>query len=271
MDVLITGAGGTVGTAITETLGDDDRYDFTLLDVETSEEAGSIAADVRDYEDVRPHFEGQDAVIHLALTEGFGSHLTDPQWGQSLADELEAITNVYGAAVEAGVERVVFASTNQLVVRYRRDGDAGPSNPVGTNVPIRPDSLYGVAKGYGEVFGRFCAERHGLRVYLLRLGWVQAADPGDPDDPYRRAERGVRDGEFERGSDAYEARVAGGVWLSRRDAAAAFARCLDDDTVTCDVFNVVSDNADRWLDIERTREVLRCAPRDAAEDYGPPA
>lgn len=35
MDVLITGAHGRVGTAIADHIGDDDRFDFTYLDVET--------------------------------------------------------------------------------------------------------------------------------------------------------------------------------------------------------------------------------------------
>ena len=75
MDVLITGAHGTVGTAITDHLGDDDRYDFTLLDIENRADATphrTVVADVRDYEAIRPHFEGQDAVVHLALIPGTG-------------------------------------------------------------------------------------------------------------------------------------------------------------------------------------------------------
>jgi nucleoside-diphosphate-sugar epimerase len=59
MDVLVTGAHGTVGTAITDHLGTDDRYDFTLLDVERGGPGRSVVAEVRDYDAIRPHFEGR--------------------------------------------------------------------------------------------------------------------------------------------------------------------------------------------------------------------
>ena len=69
MDVLITGAAGTVGTAITDHLSDD-TYDFTLLDVvETDGPGESVVADVRDYEVIRPSFDEQEAIVHLALIQ----------------------------------------------------------------------------------------------------------------------------------------------------------------------------------------------------------
>ncbi|WP_096390226.1 NAD-dependent epimerase/dehydratase family protein [Halopenitus persicus] len=66
MNVLVTGAAGRVGTAITDHLSDD--YAFTLLDVDGPTGPGeSVVADVREYDEIRPHFEGQDAVVHLAV------------------------------------------------------------------------------------------------------------------------------------------------------------------------------------------------------------
>ena len=34
---------------------------------------------------------------------------------------------------------------------------------------LRPDSLYGVSKVYGEALGRMYMERYGLRVFCLRI------------------------------------------------------------------------------------------------------
>lgn len=62
-----------VGTAITDHLSSE-TYDFTLLDItEPSGPGKTVVADVREYDAIRPAFEGLDAVIHLALIrEGAG-------------------------------------------------------------------------------------------------------------------------------------------------------------------------------------------------------
>lgn len=66
MQILITGANGTVGSAILSELGDREEYEFTCLDVEDHPERETVVADITNLDEIRPHFEGQDAVIHLA-------------------------------------------------------------------------------------------------------------------------------------------------------------------------------------------------------------
>jgi len=155
MDVLITGAGGKVGTAITDHLGGDDYYEFTLLDVEPVDgPSESVVADVTDYEDVRPHFDGQDAVVHLALVPGTGgAGDRSIGWDGPLADNLEGINNVFEAAVDAGLGSLVFASSNHAVgmVEPRNAPDIYYDGEVraGHDEPHRPDSTYGLAKSYG--------------------------------------------------------------------------------------------------------------------------
>ncbi|MEZ4530908.1 MAG: NAD-dependent epimerase/dehydratase family protein [Thermomicrobiales bacterium] len=56
------------------------------------------------------------------------------------------------------------------------------------NAEIRPDSLYGVSKVYGEALGRYYHETYGMRVHNLRIGSVRADD--NPVDPT------VKDGSF---------------------------------------------------------------------------
>ncbi len=278
MDVLVTGAGGTVGTAITEHLPDD-AYDFTLLDVEELDGPGeTVVADVRDYEAIRPHFEGQDAVVHLALVQegdGFDPWTREVGWSADLQSNLEGINNVYEAAVDAGVESIVFASSNHAVgmveVRnapavYHDEGIVA-----GHDEPHRPDSRYGVSKSYGEDLGRLAAEAHGVRFYALRIGSVR--DP-EYDHPYGDAERGVEAGRWERGSEEYDEQVARmkGLWQSRRDLAHLVECCLRDDTVEWDHFYGVSANDRRWLDdLDYARETVGYEPQDNGEEWdGPP-
>jgi nucleoside-diphosphate-sugar epimerase len=276
MDVLITGAHGTVGTAITDNLGDDDAYDFTLLDVEEGEGPGeTVVADVRDYEEIRPHFDGHDAVVHLALTPGTGG-ASDPsiEWSEPLADNLEGINNVYGAAVDAGLEKILFASSNHAVgmVEIRNAPDAyHRTEPLaGHDEPHRPDSRYGLTKSYGEDLGRLAAERHGVQFYGLRIGAVRAPEY---DHPYGDAERGVDRGDWERGSDEYDEQVARmkGLWQSRRDFAHMVDCCLRDESVEWDHFYGVSANDRRWLDdLEHARETIGYEPRDNGDEWDAP-
>jgi len=276
MDVLVTGAGGTIGTAITDHLGGDDRYDFTLLDVEPADGPGeSVVADVRNYDELRPQFDGQDAVIHLALTPGTGGASNrDIEWSDPLADNLEGITNVFEAAVEADLDSVVFASSNHAVGMVELDNYPDVYHDRGIvadhTEPHRPDSLYGLTKSYGEDLGRLAAERHGIRFYGLRIGACR--DP-EYDHPYGDAERGVDAGRFERDSDAYEEQVARmkGLWQSRRDLAQLVDCCLQDDSVEWDHFYGVSANQRRWLDdLDHARETIGYEPEDDGEEWDAP-
>ena len=276
MNVLITGAAGIVGTAITDSLSG--AHEFTLLDVVESDGPGeTVVADVREYDSIRPSFDGQDAVVHLALIrdgDGFGADSRAVGWSADLQANLEGINNVYEAAIDAGVKTIVFASSNHAVgmVEVRNAPAVYHDEGIraGHDEPHRPDSRYGLSKSYGEDLGRLAAEAHGIRFYGLRIGAVR-----EPryDHPYGDAERGVEEGAWERGSDAYEEQVARmkGLWQSRRDLAQLVDCCLRDDTVEWDHFYGVSANDRRWLDdLAYARETIGYEPRDNGEEWTEP-
>ena len=146
--VAITGAGGLIGGLLTRHLAG--RYDVRPL--------GRDDADVTDLAALERVFEGADAVVHLAATAA-----VDSPWEAVLEANVIGAYNVYEAAHRAGVERVVFASSNHAVGMYQWD-DAGftdPSDPqiVPTSAPVRPDSMYGASKVWGEAVGRYYVER----------------------------------------------------------------------------------------------------------------
>jgi len=278
MDVLITGAAGTVGTAITDALADDDRYALTSLDREEhpDPDVASVIADATDYDDIRPHFDGVDAVVHLAYAplDVGGPWERTIEWLETHAANLRMHANVIRAAVDAGVDSLVYASSNHAVGMYEVANAPDIYYPefdltVDRSAPPRPDSMYGTEKLYAEGLGRLAAEAHGLRFYALRIGAVR--DPAH-DHPYGDAEAGVEAGEFDRDSQAYRQQVARlkALWQSRRDFAHMVDRCLRDDTVAFDVFYGVSDNDRRWLDIDHARAVLGYDPRDNGEEWDAP-
>jgi nucleoside-diphosphate-sugar epimerase len=271
MRVLMTGAYGTVGTALIEHLGDNNDYEFTFLDKEDHENHDTVVGDISDYEEIRPAFKDQDAVVHLAAYP-----YTDGTWDQIQRDNIVGTNNILKAASEAEVEKVVFGSTHHVVGMYEVENAPDIYYPdfdltVDHTVPHRPDSIYGASKGFNEDMGRFYVENHEYpeSFYAIRMNAIR--DP-EHDHPYGDAEAGVNRGDWERDSDMYEEKVARlkSVWQSRRDCAHMIDCCLQDDSVDFDIFYGVSDNDRRFCDIDRAKEVLGYDPQDNGEEWDAP-
>ena len=114
--VLVTGSGGLIGGALFRELGD--RFEFTGLDVGTSDnpEVPITVGDLSNMESVRKAFDGVDCVIHL----GADSNQNAP-WESVLPNNLIATRNVFEACKDAGVKRVVYASSNHAVGMHELD------------------------------------------------------------------------------------------------------------------------------------------------------
>lgn len=235
--VGITGAGGIIGRVLRERLAGD--FDLRPLDRED--------ADVTDLVALERAFAGVDAVVHLAA-----SAAVDSGWNEVLPANLVGAYHAFEAALRAGVRRVVFASSNHAMGMYLHDDHrfADPDHPVevSTDAPVRPDSLYGASKAWGEALGRFYAERLGLSVVCLRIGWV-TADDGPP--PSRAVP----------GEPPAVAERAPAMWMSHRDCAALVAAALTAD-VGFAIVHGVGDNRGRWFSLDEGRRLLGWEPRD---------
>lgn len=147
MRVLITGAAGTIGTALRCHLAD--RYELSAL-TRRPADFPSYVADIASLDAILPAFAGQDAVVHLAAAIS----VTSP-WEEVLPANLIGTYNVFEAARRQDVGCVVFASSNHAVGMY--EVEAAPAidaladpRVIDHHAEIRPDSLYGVSKAYGE-------------------------------------------------------------------------------------------------------------------------
>lgn len=161
--VLLTGAAGGVGTRLRGLLRG--VYSELLLsdlvapgDLAPAERF--VAADLADMAAVERMLAGVDGVIHL------GAVSIERPWDEILPANIVGTYNLFEAARRKGVKRVVFASSNHVVGFYRR------TRRIGTYVPVRPDSRYGVSKAYGEALGAYYADKFGLRVLCIRIGNV---------------------------------------------------------------------------------------------------
>lgn len=265
MNVIVTGAHGIVGTAIRTHLADRETYEFTYLDVDDRPDVETVVADITDYDDIRTAFDGQDAVIHLA-----GESSPSASWEDTCRQNVRGTYNVMEAVRDAGVPKVVFASSNHVGGGYvdRSDEERMPGQEISVDHTMqpRPDSYYAVSKLYGEHLGRYYVDYRDApeQFYAARIGWVLEEEY---DHPYGPAEQGVDNDEYERGDEEYEDAVESGrrLWCSRRDCARFFDLALADDTVTYDVFGVRSAGEHQWLDIDHARDVLGYEPLDDAD------
>lgn len=249
--IALTGAAGDVGR---ELLGafEDELVAFTHSD---HDDIDSDRLDVTDREDVHANLHGFDAVVHLA---GVSSPSAD--WESVSATNVDGTKHVLDAAVENGIDRVVFASSNHAVGRYNADPDDGnpesmtadPSRTIRGDAPTRPDSFYGASKAACEGLTKYYADVHDLDVVNLRIGWYL------PVEELR---------EVVARSDPGRARFARATWLSPRDCRDVHRKAvhadLPDRAVTV---NAVSRNAGRVHSITETMRHLGYEPRDDAAE-----
>jgi len=237
--VLLTGAAGRVGTAILDGIGGD--HDWRLLDREPP--TGDLAdyeyyvADITDEAALESAMEDIEVVVHLA-----GDPRPEAPWGSVLTNNIDGTHAVYEAAVESDVEKVAFASSNHAVGAYELDRKPhiyrteSDYQLDGSELP-RPKNLYGVSKAAGETLGRYYHDMFGLSVVNVRIGNLTKNHP--PVD-------------YERGQ---------AMWLSYRDCAHLFDRCIRADYGYETVYGI-SDNDRKYYSIERARDVLGYQPRD---------
>lgn len=227
--ILMTGAAGQVGGFLRPLLRP--TYNLRLLDrrpmadLDPSEEC--LQGDLSDIGRLVEAMAGVEGVLHLA-----GVSVED-SWEKILPNNIVGTYNLFEAARQAGVKRVLFASSNHAIGFYRRDKHIGP------NVTVRPDGRYGVSKVFGEALAALYADKYGLETFCMRIGNV-AERPVD-----------VR-------------RLA--IWLSPRDLAQLVAIGLDHPEIHFEIVYGVSDNTRSWWDNSRAAQ-LGYKPEDDSEDY----
>jgi NAD+ dependent glucose-6-phosphate dehydrogenase len=252
--VLITGGTGLIGKVLVDRLGD--QYAFSAL-ARRPVAFPTHVGDITDLESILPAFEGMDAVVHMAANPS-----PSGAWDQVLPNNIVGTYNVYEAARRAGVNAVIFASSNHAHGMW--EVEAGPQiytdrdTPfLNADAPFRPDSFYGWSKAAGETLGRYYSDVHGLRVFNLRIGWIMADD-----DPMRADISGETVPPLP--PDASRARACA-IWLSHRDCAELIRCCLEADHIRYGVYYGISDNEGKFYDLSNAREEIGYVPRDGAE------
>jgi NAD+ dependent glucose-6-phosphate dehydrogenase len=243
--VLLTGARGHVGTALLEHASDE--YEWRLLDrdppADDRDYPGEfVVADITDEDAVRDAMAGCGAVVHLA-----GDPRKTAPWSSVLSNNIDGTHTVLQAAVDEGVEKVAFASSNHAVKHFETDRrpdlyrDHDDFQLDGTELP-RPGNLYGVSKASGELLGRYYHDEHDLSFVAVRIGNLTEEHP--PKD-------------YERGQ---------AMWLSYRDCGHLFERCIEAD-YDYEIVYGISDNDRKYYSLENAKRVLGYDPRDNSAEH----
>ncbi|GGV51519.1 NAD-dependent dehydratase [Streptomyces longisporoflavus] len=229
--ILLTGAAGGLGTLMRGLLPAH-GYALRLLDVRPVEgEPDAITADLADKKALREAVRGVDAVIHLA-----GISL-ESSFDKILRANIEGTYNLYEAAREEGVPRIVFASSNHAVGFTPRPVGDDPLIPVDT--PRRPDTFYGLSKSFGEDLAQFYWDKHGIETVSVRIG---SCFP-----------------------EPTSVRMLS-VWMSPGDGARLFHAALTAPGVGHTVVYGSSANTRLWWDLTSAR-ALGYEPQDDSEQY----
>lgn len=176
-------------------------------------------------------FSKADAVVHLA-----GEAHPDAPWGPQMADNLEPSLNVFRAAAEFGVRRVVYASSLQTMMGYRYT-----CQPIAADAQPRPVSFYGAAKLFCEAMARRYSEDGKFSAICFRIGGVQTGNepPGPKMSAWNRAK-----------------------WLAAKDLCQAFEKAILAEDVGFAILPLVSDNHAMPWDLSATRETIGYAPTE---------
>lgn len=180
--VLVTGGGGFIGGHLVPMLVEagyrvrslDNRYraDPGVLAAQERLDVELIEADVRSRGAMDRAVRGCDAVVHLAAT-AINKSFADP--AESLEINLVGTEHTFAAAADAGVRRVVFASSASVYGEPE-------SLPMREDGPLAPQTPYCISKLAGEHLLGFYRRTHGLEGIALRLFNVYG--PGQRRDAY---------------------------------------------------------------------------------------
>jgi len=233
-NILLTGAAGSIGTSLRNNLSN--KYHFRYFDIEnTKNKKDAVVANITNFKAILSSMDGIDAVVHLAANPN------DAQlWKDVYHNSIGGTYNVFEAARQAGIKKIIYASSIQVNGKRTRQ----QARITSTDQPAQPDNLYAVGKLAGETLARFFSEIYDMSIICLRIGFFQK----DPPIP-----KTIHD-------DILKS------WCSPGDLAQLVSNCIETDDLGFQVFYGVSNNSRSLWNIKNARKLVNYQPKNNAED-----
>jgi len=181
--VLVTGAAGFIGSHLVDALLAEGNRVRALDDLSNGKRANLahcadsiefIEADIRDARACREACAGASTVFHQAALGSVPRSMKDPS--TSIAVNVSGTANVFAAARDAGVRRIVYASSSSVY----GDSTRLPKKEGEEGSPLSP---YALSKVMNEQLAAVYARCYGLEFVGLRYFNVYGPRQ-DPDGPY---------------------------------------------------------------------------------------
>jgi UDP-N-acetylglucosamine/UDP-N-acetyl-alpha-D-glucosaminouronate 4-epimerase len=166
--VLVTGGGGFIGSHVVDALlaaGYEVRVldNFATGDRRNLAQVGGdveiVEGDIRSYERAHAAVRGCEIVFHQAALPSVPRSIEDPLTSNEV--NVGGTLNVLLAARDAGVRRVVYASSSSVY-------GATPGDVKREDMAVAPLSPYGVAKYAGEAYCASFHQTYGIETVALR-------------------------------------------------------------------------------------------------------
>ncbi len=165
---LVTGGGGFIGSHLVRALVQR-GIQVRVLDNTSSGSRERIAdilhavewvdGDIRDTDTLRKVCQDAEVILHQAAVASVPRSIAEPN--MTHATNITGTLNVLLAARDAGVRRVVFASSSAVYGNL-------PATPKTEMMPVQPLSPYGVQKLAAESYCRIWHTIYGLETVALR-------------------------------------------------------------------------------------------------------
>ncbi|NLI70890.1 MAG: NAD-dependent epimerase/dehydratase family protein [Firmicutes bacterium] len=179
---LITGGAGFIGSDIAKKLVGKGEKVRVLDNLSTGRRSNLegyfgdldfVRADINAPE-IRKHFEDVKIVFHQAALSSVVRSMEAPE--ETEYNNVIGTINVLNCALEAGVEKVIMASSASVY------GDAG-DGPLSEALPAQPLSPYAFSKHACEYYCKYFSDVRGLETVILRYFNVFGPNQ-DPDSEY---------------------------------------------------------------------------------------
>jgi uronate dehydrogenase len=169
--IVMTGAAGRVGKALRPYLRE--RFEEVtltdLLEIDDCQDGESFEqGDIVDYAFVSKLVARSGGIVHLAGL--VASHYT---FAENIGPNYQGTHNIFRAATEKGIENVVYASSHHAVGFIKR------GEKIDHTTAHRPDTEYGLSKAFGESAAAYFADKFGLNILSIRIGYVGPDVPNE--------------------------------------------------------------------------------------------
>ncbi len=161
MKLVLTGAAGRLGSYLREPLA---AMADELVSSDIVESLGKlypgeayVRADLADLDAILELVNGADMIVH------FGAIGDEAPFDSILGPNIIGAYNIWEAAFQKGVRRVVYASSIHAVGMHSR------TECIGTDVPHRPDTFYGLAKCFSEDLARLYWDKRQVESVCMRI------------------------------------------------------------------------------------------------------